>query len=276
MGSVLRKAAALHVLPGFGKAQGRHKLSQGSFREIVSDADIAASSYILKSARARFPGSFSEEHLFKDRFEHKLVWQIDPIDGTDEYCGKMADGYSMNAALLEKQGKTPYTPIAGIIYLPGKDEMWCGDGKSVAFLENGARKNASRKANDSLCGWIRKTDPNAKLADCYRKIGGALGMDVKLRYGGGSGASMAELLSGTTNLVIMNYDYTKEWDIAMAEPMIRAMGGFICDFDGKAFEYNRKTGNSLPYNYRGYVASVDFKRGEIVSRLPRNLLIRRL
>lgn len=76
----------------------------------------------------------------------------------------------------------------------------------------------------------------------------------------------------------MNYNYTKEWDLAMAEPLIRARGGFICDLDGNEFTYNRKDSQGLgePYNLNGYVISIAFSKEEIIPNISKDLLIDKL
>jgi 3'-phosphoadenosine 5'-phosphosulfate (PAPS) 3'-phosphatase len=70
----------------------------------------------------------------------------------------------------------------------------------------------------------------------------------------------------------MNYDYTKEWDVAMAEPHIHEQGGFLCDLNANEFTYNRKD----PFNRNGYIASIAFEKAEIMRFISPDLLIRKL
>lgn len=278
MVGLLRSAAKNEILPRWGKVTVSEKGQIKKFRDIVTEADIEASKFILDDIRKKFPGSYSEEHKYDDRFENDMLWQIDPVDGTDEFINQIVDGYACHAALLQKQSDGTYYPVAGIIYLPGVDKLWAYDGKDVIFLNKGFPVTIPILSNNKLVGWIRKVDPNKQLADFYNHLGKKLGLPVDIDYGGGSGASIASLLEGKTNLIIMNYDYTKEWDLAMAEPIIKARGGFICDLDGNSFEYNRKysEGHKEPYNLKGYVISIAFKKNEILHHIPKNLLIKRL
>lgn len=279
MTKLLREAAEREILPRWGKVIARQKGEQKRFRDVVTEADIKASEYLLEKVRRKFPGSYSEEHKYPDRFETDLLWQFDPVDGTDEFCAQMADGYACHAALLKRKNLNIFFPVAGIIYLPGVDKMWYSfENGEVVFVNHGQRAIVPKISRRDLRGWIRKVDPSEKLCAFYESLGKELGLPVEIVSGGGAGASMADLLEGRTNLVVMNYNYTKEWDLAMAEPLVRARGGFICDFDGNDFEYNRpdSPGKGEPYNLRGYVASIVFSREDILSRIPKDLLVDRL
>ncbi|MFA5995929.1 MAG: inositol monophosphatase family protein [Patescibacteria group bacterium] len=267
MTNLVRAAAKQEILPRFGKVTGKQKGIPKKFRDIVTEADVAASKYILDRIRPRFPGSYSEEQKYENRFKHDLIWQIDPVDGTDEFCAGLVDGYAVNAALLQRQPNSTYKSIAGLIYLPGVDKLWRSD-----------QITTNISSRSKLVGWVRKLDPNKILEHFYYNLGNKLGLTTQLYYDGGSGASIAALLADQTNLVIMNYNYSKDWDIAMAEPILKAYGGFICDLKGNDFTFNRpdSEGYDEPYNLNGYIASLVFTKDEILSHVPAELLINRL
>lgn len=284
--ALLREAAQQEILPRFGKAIPVAKGEEKGFKNVVTEADIKSSESILNRIRPKFPGSYSEEHKYEDRFSgYELIWQIDPVDGTDEFCHLMEDGFACHAALLKKQQNGTYFPVAGIIYLPAVDKLWYCDGRKgrngrneTHFLSQGKPTAIPTSNHDHLRAWIRKVDPSDKLRQFYHHLGEKLGLPVQVIEGGGAGASISDLLEGKTNLIIMNYDYTKEWDLAMAEPIIRARGGFICDFDGNEFTYNRldTPDKNEPYNLRGYIISFVFRKEDILPHINHDLLEKRL
>jgi len=275
---IIREASRTEILPRWKSVEAREKGAKKRFKDIVTEADVEASKFILERLRKKFPGSYSEEHKYVDRFDHDLIWQIDPVDGTQEFCEGMADGYACHAALLKRIGNV-FMPVAGIIYLPGVDKLWYNDGSSkVVFISGGKEKAIPNVLRKELLGYVRRVDPNQQLESFYRQLGDKLCIKSVVIRRGGSGASISDLLEGKINLIVMNYDYTKEWDLAMAEPIIRARGGFICDLNGDEFMYNRKdvAGMDEPYNLNGYVVSIAFRKDEIIPHIPQDLLQRRL
>lgn len=270
---VMKEAAQKEILPRFGRVNLRVKESFGSFDEYATEADKEASKIILEKIRPEFPGSYSEEQLFENRFDYDLVWQFDPLDGTQEFGESLADGYAMHGALLKREGKI-WKPINGIIYLPGVDKLWYSDGEELHFICEGSERALPEITRNEIRGYVRKVDPNHKIGNFYLTLGEKLGIGAVTLASGGAGASISDLLEDKINLIIMNYDYTKEWDLAMAEPIIKARGGFICDMFGNEFCYNRK--ENPPFNRNGYVISVAFKKEEITPEIPKDLLIRKL
>ena len=237
------------------------------FVDLVTDADRGASEYILSHIRKKFPGSYSEEHKYPDRFEHELLWQLDPVDGTQEFCEKLIDGYSCLAALLKRQANGTFSSEAGIIYLPGVDKLWYTDGAGKVFYhKNGIQQQLPVYTKDALRGYQRKVDHIKNVEKLYSSIACAHDISMRIVECGGAGASIADLLEGKINIIIMNCNVSKDWDIGCAEPIVKALGGFICDLEGNDFTYNRQDAPGLdePYNLKGYVISIAFKKEEIM------------
>lgn len=76
----------------------------------------------------------------------------------------------------------------------------------------------------------------------------------------------------------MNYNYAKDWDTGMAETIIRSLGGFVCDFDGGEFTYNRPNIKNYdePYLMKGIVASIVFNKDEISSLISSKMIENKL
>ena len=276
--SILKKAAKKEILPQFGKSKGEIKSDIVNFLDLVTEADKSASQFILNSLRLRFPGSYSEEHKYLDRFNHDLIWQIDPIDGTQEFVEKYARGYTTLAALLEKGRDGLYTPISGIIYMPETDEAWYTINNQLIYSKGGVRYPIPRANINELQGYQRKVSPHPKLNQCYKEIHLGLKKPYHIILSGGSGSSVADLIMGKINLIVLNSNLAKDWDVGMAEPIIKSLGGFVCDFDGAPIKYNQETalGFDEPYLHRGVVMSIGFKKEEILPYLRKDLFVDRL
>ena len=273
--SLMKEAVAKEVLPRFGKVQATDKTKHEKFLDIVTQADIKASEYILNRVRKKFPGSYSEEHKFADRFDNDLIWQIDPVDGTLEFYEGYKDGYACLAALLKRQDGGKFFPVAGIIYIPGTDRFWYADGLGgVVCLDQGVEQNLPKYSKDILKWNQIRDNPSAVLEKFYKSLGEKLKLKTQKIVAGASGVIIANLLEGKINVAMLNRNYSKEWDIAMAEPMIRALGGFVCDLEGNDFTYNRQDVEGLgePYNLKGYVASIVFKKEDIIPHIMPDLI----
>ena len=276
--SILKKAAKEKILPQFGCSKGKVKSDIVDFLDLVTEADQSASHFILEYLRPKFPGSYSEEHKYPDRFHHDLIWQIDPIDGTQEFVEKYARGYTTLAALLEKGTDGIYTPISGIIYMPETDEAWYTVNNLLIYSKKGMQSPIPRSDINELQGYQRKVSPHPNLNQCYKEIHLGLNKPYHIILSGGSGTSVADLIMGKINLIVLNSNLAKDWDIGMAEPMIKSLGGFICDFDGAPLKYNQETapGFDEPYLHRGAVISIGFKKEEILPYLRKDLFVDRL
>ncbi len=276
---LIKDASQKEILPRFCNVKGQYKINNTNFKELVTEADIKASEFVLNKIRKKFPGSYSEEHKYPDRFEHDLIWQLDPVDGTEEFFRGNKEGYSFLAALLKKQTNGIYLPVTGIIYLPGVDKLWYNDGSNkIIFVEEGKEKQVPTLRKDKLIGEIRKIDPSKKLEKIYYSLGQKLGVDVEIIYTGATGSSISDLLEGKINLYLMNYNYAKDWDIGMAETIIRTLSGFICDFDGNKFIYNKTDIKNYgePYLMKGIAASIVFNKNEILPLINSKMIENKL
>lgn len=272
---VLIDAARKEILPRFGKVVEETKiLTQSGYKDTVTAADKGASKRILERVRKKFPGSYSEEDLYEDRFDYDLVWHFDPVDGTREFCEQIKDGYAVNAALLQKLRNGNFWPVSGIIYRPGDNTLVYNDGKRNYLFRNDEEHKIKTTSREMILGWTRKIDQSQKLVGFYKELGDKLNLPIRIMPGGGIGASIVDLLEGKINLIIYNYNITREWDWAMSVPIITSMGGFICDLNGNAFtNFNRKpNAKKEEYDLNGVVASIAFKKEEVIPHIPKGFI----
>lgn len=281
---LMRKTAYEEIFPCLEKGvQAEYKEGAGG-RELVTEVDRAASKRLLKETQPRYPGSFSEEEIGDWRFLYGELWEFDPLDGTEEAYRGIRDGWAMHGAFLQREGEV-YHSRAGVIYVPGRDSLWFGDGKRAVWEQYLKRKEFPKTDASRLRCWVRQVNIDDKtqkynregkivpvvrtMQEYYTNLADRLGVALDIVPGGGSGAHFAELLEGKINLVLLPWDDSKEWDIAMAAPLVKARGGFLCDFAGNEYTYNRRD----VLNRNGYVASIAFKKEEIIPHLSLEMVL---
>lgn len=258
----VRKAAALfkeagrkYILPRLNRVTVESKVVEHSMEEVVTEADMASSSFLMENFRVRYPGSYSEEQLFADRWDNDLVWQIDPLDGTSEFCAGFEELFAVQGALLERRGQV-FEPIAGLIYIPGKDQIVfnVGDRVYAGFGESEIILSPPVAQPDLRC-FVRRVDgmPWDAGLRYYEQVASELGKSVELRETGGAGVAFAEMLQGKLDLLIFNIDYCKDWDTGMAYSLLKSLGGWICDIDGRDLVHNSR---DSVFHDRGVLASI--------------------
>lgn len=239
--------------------------------EFVTPIDLQSSNAILTATWPDFPDSYSEEHRPEILPTSQAFWVFDTLDGTDEYIKGRQRGYAVQGALYQRNDSGTYDSVAGIIYQPGiNTAIVAQPGRAPRLYCNNEEAQIPVPDLSKLRGFVREVDYSARLADFYHELGARLGLEVELVLGGGSGSSFVSLATGDVNLVVMPYNYSKEWDIGPADPFMKHSGGFLLDLAGRPFSYNRRD----PLNYNGYIAS--FFPPEKLFPLPADLLEDRL
>src|SRR3979490_3182968 len=98
----------------------------------VSDADIAVNDLLEQRLRSATPdyGWLSEESADDpSRLERRLVWIVDPIDGTRGYLAGKED-WCVSVALVEHE-----SPLLAAVFAPASDEFFFAARGQGAVLE---------------------------------------------------------------------------------------------------------------------------------------------
>jgi fructose-1,6-bisphosphatase/inositol monophosphatase family enzyme len=251
-----------------------HTKSSGSYKEIFTSVDLNLSQDILRAARVTLPESYSEEELPSTVCQAAMLWQIDPLDGTDEFIEGLPQYCGVSAGLLKRLDNGMYESIAGILYLPAQNLLISGDRTSntVTILQNGTPVPLPQYKRSSVIGYSRFVDPSDKARQYYANLASKLGISFTSIACGGAAHGFASLVMGQINVLFLNYDHSKEWDTSAAQPIIEALDGFVCDLDGQDFQYNRND----HFNRRGFISSIAFLREELLPSLVDDLLDHRL
>jgi 3'-phosphoadenosine 5'-phosphosulfate (PAPS) 3'-phosphatase len=251
-GSQIESPEALHI--GVKHSAG--------YSERFTSIDTAISSLLLQRAREVFPQSYSEEDLPESPLTDKYFWQIDPLDGTDELIEGRLPFCGVSAALHKLRVDGQYEPIAGLLYLPAPEVMVVGDtaNNHLAITRKGRDCRIRERDRSRVRGYVRECDPNDEVKAYYHALGTKFGIRSESINCGGAVHAFVSLILDEINVLCFNYGYSKEWDVSAAEPILKLLGGFLCDLDGAPFTYNREDF----LNRRGFLASISFAQNELM------------
>ena len=266
--------------------QRKLKIHTENYSELVTVVDIKLSKIILAAAREALPQSYSEEELPTEPSTTDLLWQIDPLDGTDEFAQGLSHFCGVSAALLSRKDNGSYQAIAGIIYIPAQELLLSADltNSTLVIKENGIditnRVKENHRANkvepSILRGYQRAIDSNQEVESYYQTLAQRLNLKAETISCGGAAHGFAALVLGEINVLCFNYDYSKEWDVSAAQPIIEALGGFVCDLTGQEIGYNKNNKAQDHFNRQGFIASMVFSKEQILPEDTAALLLRRL
>ena len=222
---IAREAGALLM----GYFRQRVKIEYKGEADLVTVADRSSEALITERLRQRFPGhDILGEETGLSGSSSDYRWYVDPLDGTTNFAhGYPAFCVSM---ALEFQGRR----IAGVIFDPTRDEMFCAALGGGATL-NGAPIHASATAELSASllatGFPSKKRHKNPNIHFYHQL--------SLRTHGVRRAGSAAL--DLVNVACGRFDGFWEfnlnsWDTAAGVLICQEAGGTVTGFRGQPFE----------------------------------------
>lgn len=182
---------------------------------------------------------------YSERSQWKRFWMVDPLDGTKEFIKRNGE-FTVNIALVEDG-----IPIAGIIYVPVRKELYVGVQGEAAWKMDGVEPNAKssiaelRASGDSL--------PKPKGDRPYMVVGSRSHMspeteefisELKTKHGEvdivsmGSSLKICLVAEGVADSY-PRFAPTMEWDTAAGHGIALGAGCQVMD---------RSTGEPMRYN----------------------------
>ncbi|MDC7235047.1 MAG: 3'(2'),5'-bisphosphate nucleotidase CysQ [Spirochaetales bacterium] len=166
-------------------------------------------------------------------------WCIDPLDGTKEFINGR-DSYTTNIGLIYKG-----EPIAGFVYLPEKDVIYCGIEGYPAFkiinasvepVKLSISPNSEVKKHLNIVASLSHLNTDTEnLINCLKQSYS----EVKLIQAGSS-LKFCFIADGTADFY-PRLAPTMEWDTAAADAVCRAAGCFVLNVDTmKPLKYNKE------------------------------------
>ncbi len=195
----------------------------------VTTADLKADSILREGLTRDFPGTgwLSEETRDDySRLDKKLVWIVDPIDGTKEFVSGIPE-YAVSVALVEDG-----LPILATVYNPAAEELFAAARGQGTWL-NGKAINSEHELTEKPIllasrseiqrGEFKPFEPFAQIRPC-----GSIAYKLALVAAGMADATFS---LGPKN----------EWDIAAGVLLMSESGGNATALNGTPFIFNQRT-----------------------------------
>ncbi len=221
-------AAARNVtLAAAGRGVGIQDKSGGGAFDPVTEADRGAERALRSPIAARFPDhGIAGEEYGVERGDARLVWSLDPIDGTRSFiCG--LPSWTTLIALVE-DGR----PVLGLIDAPALDALHIGFGGEARLIARGSETPLVTSGCAALAqARLATTDPYlfaGTEAEGFERVRHAARV---ARYGLDAYA-YARLAAGGIDLVVESQLHPHDYQALI--PVVRGAGGHIGDWEGGA------------------------------------------
>jgi len=194
----------------------------------VSEADLAldvALKLALHVPRPNYGWLSEETEDDPERLEHRRVWVVDPIDGTNAFLRHLPE-WTVSAALVEDG-----VPVLGVVFNPATKEFFHAMRGKGAFLNDQPIAASTKSTLDGALliasGGLFK-----------KKIWKEPWPEVKTRWVNSVAYRLALVAAGEADATI-SLSAKCEWDLAAAALIVEEAGGTITDHHGEAHRYNR-------------------------------------
>ena len=189
----------------------------------VSDIDIAVDALLTTRLRAILPeAAWLSEETIDDpsRLDARLLWLVDPIDGTRDYV-RGRSGWCVSVALVADG-----LPVFAVMAAPAQDKIW------IAASGEGVICNGTL-----LSGSIRQDFAGSRVpADDLPRVDSDL---VTVDRPNSIAMRMTMVACDRADLVA-TLRWGNEWDIAAAHLVAQEAGGIVTDALGQTITYNKR------------------------------------
>lgn len=211
--------------------QERDVRSKG-FRDIVTDADLAAQEALIAIIRARFPqhGILSEEGLAPTN-NADTVWVLDPLDGTTNYARRLPS-FSVSVAVARSDAL-----IVGVVYDPLRDYIFCAE-RGAGATWNGQRLRVSQV--DDLGQAVAGVDFAREPAIRSSQMATMVVCSERIRTFRSFGSAALGLCFVAAGWLDAYFHLSlAPWDVAAGALMVTEAGGAITSTDGKPWSHTQ-------------------------------------
>ncbi len=193
----------------------------------VSEADIAVNDLIETRLRTAAPdyGWLSEESAQDTaRMNKRLIWIVDPIDGTRAYLAGHED-WSVSVALV-----CDGSPVLGAVFAPVTGEFYFA-ARGAGTTLNGTAVRAS--TGDTL-DLARIAGPKTVISHLQR-LGENLIAHPRI---GSLALRLCRIADGRLDIACAG-GHSQDWDLAAANLIVQESGGEMTEINGDRLVFNR-------------------------------------
>lgn len=195
-------------------------------RSPVTAADYAANDVLatrLRSARPEYGWVSEETEDDGDRFNHRTLFVVDPIDGTRAFMNGFKT-WCVSVAVVQ-DGR----PVAGVLVAPALQEVFSAtvggialkNGRPITVASDSARPLAISASKDAFSRLPADIRDNAARTEHIPSLAYRLAM----------------IADGRIDATLVR-PHSHDWDIAAAELILERAGGRLLQLDGAPVRYN--------------------------------------
>jgi myo-inositol-1(or 4)-monophosphatase len=193
----------------------------------VSEADLAVDATLkgtLLGGRPNYGWLSEETEDDPSRLDQRLVWMVDPIDGTNAFLRHIPE-WTISVALVQ-EGK----PVLGAVYNPATGEFFHAIRGHGAFLNNKPIKVTGRETLEGALfiasGGLFK-----------KRIWKEPWPGVESRWVNSVAYRLSLVAAGRADATV-SLSAKCEWDLAAGVLLVEEAGGVVTDHHGHPFRFN--------------------------------------
>jgi myo-inositol-1(or 4)-monophosphatase len=194
----------------------------------VSEADIAVNDLLEARLRSATPdyGWLSEESADDEqRLGKRLVWIVDPIDGTRGYLAGRED-WCVSVALVEDAA-----PLLAAVFVPASEEFFFA-GRGLGATRNGVPLQATSGIE---MDFSRVAGPKP-LVERLKASPGDIVLHPRI---GSLALRLCRVAQGSLDAAFAG-GQSRDWDLAAANLIVQEANGNMTALSGDAILYNRR------------------------------------
>jgi myo-inositol-1(or 4)-monophosphatase len=194
----------------------------------VSEADIAVNDLLETRLRSATPdyGWLSEESVDdEDRLGKRLVWIVDPIDGTRGYLAGRED-WCVSVALVEDAA-----PLLAAVFVPASDEFFFA-GRGQGATRNDIPVHATP---GTALDFSRVAGPKP-LVERLNPLPGDITLHPRI---GSLALRLCRVADGRLDAAFAG-GQSRDWDLAAANLIVQEANGNMTALSGETILYNRR------------------------------------
>ena len=219
---IVRQASKL-----FTDRESAGRIKEKGMCDFVTAVDEAVQNFIQKELQLLYPDILfvGEESTEASIDMNRLVWVLDPVDGTTNLIHDYKNS-AISLALLDKK-----EVIAGIIYDPYLDEMYFAEkGKGAYLNEQPIHVSNAKSMNESLIAIGTSPYYKNEAADNFKTFE-KIYMDCQdIRRTGSAALDLAHIACGRIEGYLEKK--LKIWDFAAGALIVREADGCVFDYEG--------------------------------------------
>lgn len=224
------------------RLDGERTVTSKGHRDIVTDADWAAQNAVVGTIREVFPdhGFLTEEPDSTLPTRGRIVWIIDPLDGTVNYSRQLsAFCVSVAAAVIAEDESI--VPVAAAVYDPVRTELFSagrGLGARLGMGELGVSQTTTVEAAIIALDFGHSNAVRSASLGQTRRLAERA---MTIRAFGSAVLALAWVAAGRLDAYINNA--MKPWDLAAGWLLVEESGGRTSVLDGRV---PRRDGDDYP------------------------------